>query len=105
MQGVFLKTLLFQKHIFLSYKKHFQTCLPSQLNKRVLSKFQQHELIEQCGWKGKRLGDIGVYEKQALILVNYHAGSGAAVLELARNIQKSVHEKFSVQLVPEVWVC
>jgi len=59
-------------------------------------------LIEQCGWKGKRFGDIGVYEKQALILVNYNAGNGAEILELARNIQQSVQDKFNVQLIPEV---
>lgn len=59
-------------------------------------------LIEQCGFKGKRFGDAGVHEKQALILVNYNASKGTAILELAARIQKSVHEKFNVQLTPEV---
>jgi len=59
-------------------------------------------LIEQCGWKGKRLGDVGVYEKQALILVNYKAGKGADILDLAQKIQASVNEKFNIKLTPEV---
>lgn len=59
-------------------------------------------LIEKCGWKGKRIGDVGVHEKQALVLVNYGNASGQQVLEFAQNIIKSVHEKMGVILEPEV---
>lgn len=59
-------------------------------------------LIEQCGWKGRRVGDTGVHEHHALVLVNYGNGSGLEIKRLAENIQDSVKEKFSILLVPEV---
>jgi UDP-N-acetylmuramate dehydrogenase len=59
-------------------------------------------LIEQCGWKGKRMNNIGVHPLQALVLVNYGGGTGAEILQLAEQIQTSVKEKFHVILIPEV---
>lgn len=59
-------------------------------------------LIEQCNWKGKRLGTVGVHERQALVLVNYGGGKGSQIEHLARKIQNSVFEKFGIQLTPEV---
>jgi len=59
-------------------------------------------LIEQSGWKGKRLGNIGVHEHQALVLVNYGGGEGRSIWQLAMNIQASVREKFDITLQPEV---
>jgi len=59
-------------------------------------------LIEQCGWKGKKIGDIGVHENQALVLVNYGKGKGVEIKKLALEIQKSVSDKFGILLSPEV---
>lgn len=58
-------------------------------------------LIEQCGWKGRRKGAVGVYEKQALVLVNHGGATGADVQEFAELIIKDVAEKFDVVLRPE----
>ena len=59
-------------------------------------------LIEQAGWKGKKTGNVGVHEKQALVLVNYGEGKGKEIKELALAIQDSISDKFGVILQPEV---
>ena len=59
-------------------------------------------LIEQAGWKGWRNEYVGVYEKQALVLVHYGGGTGHDIVELARKIQDSVEAKFGIRISPEV---
>jgi UDP-N-acetylmuramate dehydrogenase len=59
-------------------------------------------LIEQCGWKGKRIGETGMHAKQALVLVNYGNATGEELIAHAKNVQSSVKEKFGVELEMEV---
>ena len=59
-------------------------------------------LIEQCGWKGKHVGQAGVHKDQALVLVNLGDAKGFEVLQLANDIKKSVLMKYGVKLEMEV---
>ena len=58
-------------------------------------------LIEQAGWKGRDLGPAGMYEKQALVLVNHGGATGRDVTALMHAVQNDVQLKFGVRLTPE----
>ena len=59
-------------------------------------------LVEQCGFKGKRIGNTGSHKDQALVLVNYGNATGKEVFELSKNIQKTVFDTFGIAIEAEV---
>lgn len=71
-------------------------------SKPSLVKLPAGWLIEQAGFKGRRYGAVGMYEKQALILVNYGGASASQILAQVRRVQAGVYKKFGIKIKPEV---
>lgn len=59
-------------------------------------------LIEQAGFKGKRFGDAGIHKNQALVLVNYGHATGQEILDVSKNIQKTIFDTFGIYIEAEV---
>lgn len=58
-------------------------------------------LIDRAGWKGKKLGPVGMYEKQALVLVNHGGATADDVWKLAQQVSGDVRRQFGVDIEPE----
>ncbi len=106
--GSFFKNPVISKTQFLHLQKEYPK-IPSYIVTSSADKKSNTEvkvpagwLIEQAGFKGKRFGNYGVHEKQALVLVNYGNASGKEIYELAKKIQASILYKFGITLEIEV---
>lgn len=99
--GSFFKNPSIPVEEFNTIKTQFAS-VPSFPGENGMIKVPAGWLIEQCGWKGKTLGNIGVHKLQALVLVNYGGGKGNDLWKLALNIQSTVFEKFGITIHPEV---
>ena len=101
--GSFFKNPLVSNKQFETLHQRFPT-MPHYNVANVQKKIPAAWLIEQCGWKGKRIGNAGVHAKQALVLVNYGGATGEEILHLAGKIQADVKEQFMIDLIPEVTI-
>ena len=99
--GSFFKNPVISTERFESLQNTYPT-IPHYPDANGMVKVPAGWLIEQAGWKGWRNEHVGVYEKQALILVHYGGGTGHDIVELARKIQGSVEAKFGIRISPEV---
>ena len=99
--GSFFKNPVISKEHFGKLQQRYPS-IPSYPISETAIKVPAGWLVEQSGFKGKRFGDAGVHEKQALVLVNYGEASGMEILNLATKIQQTVLKKFEVALEIEV---
>jgi len=101
--GSFFKNPIVSREKFLALKKEYPNIpnYPVSSNTELV-KLAAGWLIDQCGFKGKRIGDAGVHKNQALVLVNYGNATGQEILDLASLVQKTVFQKFGVTLEMEV---
>ena len=76
--------------------------MPVYEDRKGYMKLASGWFIERCGWKGIRIADAGVHDKQALVLINYGNATGVEIYNLSEEIKKSVHEKFGITLEREV---
>lgn len=99
--GSFFKNPVISIQEFYKIKEKYPT-IPSYVVSEKEIKIPAGWLIEQSGFKGKRIGETGCHKNQALVLVNYGNASGKEVYEFAQKIQNTIQENFGISLDIEV---
>mgnify|MGYP001232688524 FL=1 len=100
--GSFFKNPIIEKNLFEKIKKSFPEI--KYFKKNGKTKVSAGWLIEKTGWKGKKIKDCGVYEKQALVLINFGNANGYEIKELAEKIKNDVKNTFGIELEEEVQI-
>jgi len=98
--GSFFKNPVIQAEEFKKLKEKFPNIQGHEKNGSF--KIAAGWLIEKAGWKGKRFGDAGVHQNQALVLVNYGNATGKEIYDLSQNILEDIYRKFGIMLEREV---
>ena len=99
--GSFFKNPIVKSSVYQKLKAEYSN-MPSFEAGNGKIKIPAGWLIEQAGWKGKKVGNVGTYKNQALVLVNHGGATGEEIYQHAMNIHESVKEKFGIELAPDV---
>jgi len=99
--GSFFKNPIIPKSDFDKISINFPD-MPNYVISETQVKVPAGWLIEQAGFKGKRFGDAGIHKNQALVLVNYGNATGQEILDVSKDIQKTIFEKFGIAIEAEV---
>ena len=101
--GSFFQNPIVEKVQYLALLEQFPELVsyPEGDERKGKRKLAAGWMIDRCGFKGMRAGAVGVYQNQALVLVNHGGGSADAVMALAKTIQDKVQDTFGVALAIE----
>lgn len=99
--GSFFKNPIVERGKFEELQSRFEEMPFYNVNELEI-KIPAGWLIEKTGWKGRRIGDVGTYQNQALVIVNHGNATGTDIYNFSKLVQKSVKETFGIELVPEV---
>lgn len=99
--GSFFQNAIVSMDKYLELKALYSD-IPSYPEKENMIKIPTGWLIDKAGWKGYRENHVGVWDKQALVLVHYGGGNPVEIIELMHKIKHSVKEKFDIEIKPEV---
>ncbi|UCH65782.1 MAG: UDP-N-acetylmuramate dehydrogenase, partial [Ignavibacterium sp.] len=99
--GSFFKNPIIAKEKYLKLKNSYPDMISYPVNGEHI-KIAAGWLIEKCGWKGKRIGNVGTYKDHALVIVNYGDASGDEIFDFEGHIKHAVELKFGIRLENEV---
>jgi UDP-N-acetylmuramate dehydrogenase len=99
--GSFFKNPFVSKELFQKLKSEYSNTINFNVETGQI-KISAGWLIEKCGWKGKRVGDVGTSPDHTLVICNFGNATGAEVLEFAMRIKEEVANKFGIKLEEEV---
>ena len=99
--GSFFKNPIISRNLFNKVKLKFPEIKHYDVSESEV-KVPAGWLIEQAGFKGKRFGDAGIHKNQALVLVNYGNATGQEILNVSKEIQKTIFEKYGIHIEAEV---
>jgi len=99
--GSFFKNPVISKNVFKKIKSKYPD-LNGYRDDDSSVKISAGWLIEKCGLKGRRVKDVGIYEKQALVIINYGNATGCEIFEFSEQINLEVYNQFNIELVKEV---
>lgn len=99
--GSFFKNPIVNKEVSERLKAEYDT-MPIYPVSEHKCKLAAGWLIDQAGLKGYRKGNVGVHERQALVLVNFGGATGAEVIALSEEVREKVFAKFGIKIDPEV---
>jgi len=99
--GSFFKNPIISQKLFEGIRQKYSD-IPSYIVNKKQVKIPAGWLIEKCGYKGRRIMNVGTYEKQSLIIVNYGNATGTEIIKFAELIKSEVKEKFGIELEYEV---